>query len=62
MTARTPFDTTGGELSARAKANGYRRGVHRDEDSLRDQNKHVSRVKMHQDAMLDRYVYVVGGL
>ena len=47
---------TGEELSARAKANGYQRGAHRDKDSLRDQNKHVATVKMRQDAMLDRYV------
>jgi hypothetical protein len=33
--------TTIDKLSARAKANGYQRGVHRDNDSLRDQNKHV---------------------
>ena len=46
----------GDELSARAKANGYQRGVHRDKDSLRDQNKHVDRVKMHQNAALDRYI------
>jgi hypothetical protein len=47
---------TGDELSARAKANGYQRGAHRDKDSLRDQNKHVDRIKMHQNAALDRYV------
>jgi hypothetical protein len=47
---------TGDELSARAKANGYQRGVHRDKDSLRDQNKHVDKVKMDQNAALDRYV------
>jgi hypothetical protein len=32
---------TGDELGDRAKENGYQRGAHRDEDSLRDQNKHV---------------------
>ena len=47
---------TGGELNARAKANGCWKGVHRDEDSLQDQNKHVSRVKICQNAILDRYV------
>ena len=44
------------ELSARAKANGYQRGAHRDKDSLRDRNKHVDKVKRDQDAALDRYV------
>jgi hypothetical protein len=47
---------TGDELSARAKENGYQRGAHRDEDSLRDQNKHVDKVKRDQNAALDRYV------
>ena len=47
---------TADELSARARANGYRRGAHRDKDSLRDRNKHVDKVKKDQDAALDRYV------
>jgi hypothetical protein len=55
-TAMARKKITGDELSARAKANGYQRGAHRDKDRLRDQNKHVDTVKMHQDAMLDRYV------
>ena len=46
---------TGDELNAHAKANGYQRGAHRDKDSLRDQNKYVTTVKMHQNAMLDRW-------
>ena len=45
---------TGDELNARAKANGYQRGAHRDKDSLRDRNKHVDKVKKDQDAALDR--------
>jgi hypothetical protein len=44
------------ELTARAKTNGYQRGVHRDKDSLRDRNKHVDKIKQDQDAALDRYV------
>jgi hypothetical protein len=48
--------TTADELNARAKANGYQRGAHRDKDSLRDQNKHVDKVKKDQDAALHRYV------
>ena len=47
---------TGAELTARAKANGYQRGAHRDKDSLRDRNKHVDKVKRDQDAAFDRYV------
>ena len=47
---------TGAELTARAKANGYQMSAHRDKDSLRDQNKHVDKVKMDQNAALDRYV------
>ena len=47
---------TGAELTGRAKANGYQRGAHRDKDSLRDQNKHVDKVKRDQKATLDRYV------
>jgi hypothetical protein len=47
---------TGDELSARAKENGYQQGAHRDKDSLRDQNKHVDKVKMDQNAALGRYV------
>ena len=35
-TAMAKQKITGGELSARAKANGYQRGVYRDKDSLRD--------------------------
>jgi hypothetical protein len=47
---------TGDELNARAKANGYQRGIHRDKDNLRDQNKYVTTVKIYQNAMLDRYI------
>ena len=52
---------TGDELSARAKENGYQRGAHRDGDGLRDQNKHVDKVKKDQNAALDRYI-LYGGL
>jgi hypothetical protein len=47
---------TGVELIARAKANGYQRGAHRDKDGLRDRNKHGDKAKKDQDAALDRYV------
>jgi hypothetical protein len=47
---------TADELSARAKANGYQRGAHRDKDSLQDKNKHVDKVKKDQDAALHRHL------
>jgi hypothetical protein len=47
---------TGDELNARAKANGYKRGAHREEDSRRDRNKHKDDTKKDQDGALDRYV------
>jgi hypothetical protein len=55
-TAMARKKVTGDELSARAKENGYQWGAHRDKDSLRDQNKHVDKVKKDQNAALDRYV------
>ena len=55
-TAMAKKKITGAELAARAKANGYQRGAHRNKDSLRDRNKHVDKVKRDQDAALDRYV------
>ena len=47
---------TGDELNARAKANGYQRGAHGEEDGRRNRNKHIDTVKKDQDAALDRYV------
>jgi hypothetical protein len=47
---------TGDELNARAKANGYKRGAHREEDSRRDCNKHKDDTIKDQDKALDRYV------
>jgi hypothetical protein len=55
-TAMAKKKITGAELAARAKANGYQRGAHRDKESLRDRNKHVDKVKRDHDAALDRYV------
>ena len=40
---------TGDELSARAKANVYQRGAHREEDSRRDRNKHGDGTKKDLD-------------
>jgi hypothetical protein len=34
--------TTRDELNARTKANGYKRGAHREEDSRRDCNKQIA--------------------
>jgi hypothetical protein len=47
---------TGDELNARAKANGYNRGTHREEDSRRDCNKHKDDTIKDQDKALDRYM------
>jgi hypothetical protein len=47
---------TGDELNARAKANGYQRGAHREEDGRQNRNKHIDKVEKDQDAALDRYV------
>jgi hypothetical protein len=53
-TAMAKKEITGDEPSAHAKENGCHRGAHRDEDSLRDQNKHVENVKKDQNAAPDR--------
>jgi hypothetical protein len=47
---------TAEELNARAKANGYKKGAHREEDSRRDRNKHMDDTLKDQDGALDRYV------
>jgi len=47
---------TGEELGARAKAKGYQKGAHRDNDSLRDRKKHIDKTMQNQDGSLDRYV------
>jgi hypothetical protein len=36
---------TADELDASAETNGYRRGVHREEDGRRDRNKHGDDIK-----------------
>lgn len=53
MTNRKP---TADELIARAAANGYRRGAHREHDEIRHREKHVKKTKRDQDATLGRYV------
>ena len=47
---------TADELDARAEANGYQRGAHREEDSRRDGNKHEDKTKKNQDITLGHYV------
>jgi hypothetical protein len=44
------------ELEARAESNGYRRGVHREKDSARNDGKHNDKTKTNQNVVLDRYV------
>ena len=48
-------EATANELEARAEANGYQRGAHREEDSRRDCNKHGDKAKKDQDATLRQY-------
>jgi hypothetical protein len=43
-------------LRARAKANNYQKGAHRDNDGLRDHNKHMDKIKKDQNTALDRYI------
>ena len=44
------------ELNARDKANNYKRGAHREEDSRREQNKYMDDTIKDQDGALDRYI------
>ncbi|KAI9765370.1 MAG: hypothetical protein M1840_007450 [Geoglossum simile] len=48
-------EATAEELLARAKANGYERGAHREKDSIRDANRHVEKTKKNQDRFLRLY-------
>ena len=43
-------------LLARAEANGYQRGVHRESDEVRGREKHVTKTKKNQEGTLRRYV------
>jgi len=43
-------------LLARAEANGYQRGAHREADEVCGRDKHVSKTKKNQDATLRRYI------
>jgi hypothetical protein len=44
------------QLLARAEANGYKRGQHKEGDEARNRFKHVDKTKKDQNAALDRYV------
>ena len=48
--------TIGEALWARAEANGYEEGVHREADERRDQEKHVDKTKQNQNGTLRRYI------
>ncbi|KAJ4507488.1 hypothetical protein HRR83_004066 [Exophiala dermatitidis] len=43
-------------LLARAEANGYQRGAHREADVVCGRDKHVAKTKKNQDATLRRYI------
>jgi hypothetical protein len=43
-------------LLARAEANGYQRGAHREADEVCGRDKHVAKTKKNQDTTLQRYV------
>jgi len=47
---------TADELEAQTESNGYKRGVHREKDSTRDNGKHNKKIKRNQNSVLDRYV------
>ena len=44
------------ELLARAQANDYNRGTHKERDEFHGCEKHVKKAKKDQDATLKRYV------
>ena len=44
------------ELWARAEANGYKRGAHKEADKVRGRGKHVTKTKKDQIRTIKRYV------
>jgi hypothetical protein len=44
------------ELLARAKANGYRRGKHKEQDAVPDRHAYIDKTMYDQDGALRRYV------
>jgi hypothetical protein len=55
---RTPDDPD--ELLARAKANGYRRGGHKEQDAVPDRHAYIDKTIYDQDGALRRYVVYEG--
>jgi hypothetical protein len=47
---------TADELLARAEANGYKKGKHKEKDAVRNHHKHVDNTKKDQTMVLDRYM------
>jgi len=47
---------TADELLARAEANGYKKGKHKEKDEVRNHHKHVDNTKKDQNMVLDRYM------
>jgi hypothetical protein len=47
--------TTPQERQARAAANGYKRGAHREKDSIKDENKHTADTIELQERALTLY-------
>jgi hypothetical protein len=47
---------TADELLARAEANGYKKGKHKEKDAVRNHHKHVDNTKKDQNMVLDRYM------
>jgi hypothetical protein len=48
------------ELLARAKANGYKRGEHREQDAVPDRYAYIDKTIYDQDGALRRYVVYEG--
>jgi hypothetical protein len=47
------------ELLARAKANGYRRGEHKEQDAVSDRHAYIDKTIYDQECALRRYVVYV---
>ena len=61
VTMTQPVRTADELLLARAEANGYQRGVHREADEVRGREKHVKTTIKNQDGTLRRYILYVCG-
>ncbi|KAF7503418.1 hypothetical protein GJ744_003901 [Endocarpon pusillum] len=47
---------TATDLIAQAATNGYKRGAHKEQDEIRDREKHVEKTRINQDGTLRRYI------